>query len=343
MKRAKRAFTLVELLVAIGIIALLAVLLLAALKFAMAAARMTQCMNNLKQLGTAVHSFGNRNFHWGPAGPPNAFTDNGANGIPLQPINAVWNATALGSQNLGGIMRVPPPAPAQPKGSFFFNHGYLWRDRDVTDERVYYCPDMEGSNFVNDPTSPTAYETTLRLFTVVDPTTKAPIWTNPLQSASWGNGASGRETWLSSYDYRACLWLGQYYVNSVVSFDSGFSDSGLNFSRKTFSPLNLGKQAGETPILADTIQNPGGIRLAHGNARYNVVYADGHGAVVDDTNRAADLTQLVESWDGVNNRRDSQTIPIGQQQGWTTIASMRVTGTNYEYLEMVWAQIFTRP
>jgi prepilin-type N-terminal cleavage/methylation domain-containing protein/prepilin-type processing-associated H-X9-DG protein len=340
MKHSRRGFTMVELLVAIGILALLAVLLLAALRFAMASARLSQCMNNLKQVGTALHSFANRNKQWGPAGPPNAFTD-GRNGVPVQPVNAVWNARALGSQ--GGMLRVPAPAPAQTKGSFFFNTGYFWRDRDLTDERVFYCPDMEGTPFVNDASSTTSYESTLKRFTVVDPTTKAPIWTNPELTAMWGNGASGQEVWQTSYDYRSHLWLGEYYVNSVVSYDSGFSDSGLDFSRKSYKPVNLGKQAGESPILSDTIQNPGGIRLGHGNARYNVVYADGHGVVIDDTNRAADLTQLVESWDGTANQRTANTVPIGQQNGWTDIASMRLTGTNYENLELVWQQIFARP
>ncbi len=55
--RRRNAFTLIELLVVIAIIAVLIALLLPAVQAAREAARRTQCRNNLKQIGLALHNY----------------------------------------------------------------------------------------------------------------------------------------------------------------------------------------------------------------------------------------------------------------------------------------------
>ncbi len=80
----KRGFTLIELLVVIAIIAILIALLLPAVQQAREAARRTQCKNNLKQLGLAMH-----NYH----DTHGKFANGSQDAPPMHPApNRIWEA-----------------------------------------------------------------------------------------------------------------------------------------------------------------------------------------------------------------------------------------------------------
>lgn len=72
-RRRKFGFTLIELLVVIAIIAVLIALLLPAVQQAREAARRTQCKNNMKQIGLALHNYESSMSVF----PPGSFGDGG--------------------------------------------------------------------------------------------------------------------------------------------------------------------------------------------------------------------------------------------------------------------------
>jgi prepilin-type N-terminal cleavage/methylation domain-containing protein/prepilin-type processing-associated H-X9-DG protein len=117
----RRGFTLIELLVVVAIIGTLVALLLPAVQAAREAARRAQCVNNLKQVGLALHNY-HGSWNGFPVGFLYAFQGASPNSSPLQYRWSVLAQSApfLEHANLANALNFNFPIAFKPTGPALF-------------------------------------------------------------------------------------------------------------------------------------------------------------------------------------------------------------------------------
>src|SRR6476646_8857829 len=132
----RRAFTLVELLVVIGIIALLVSILLPTLNRARESARRTKCLSNLRSIGQLVTMYANQNRGQIPIGSSGktGWTGPSENFYFAYPEGANARLVGLGLIYAEGLLGHPGTVGGA--------------QTDASEGQVFYCPSqIEGSDW----------------------------------------------------------------------------------------------------------------------------------------------------------------------------------------------------
>ena len=116
MPSPRRGFTLIELLVVIAIIGVLIALLLPAVQAAREAARRSQCSNNLKQIGLALHNYEGAigAMPWGEG--PGGWNDWSALCLMLPYIEQKPLYDSLNFANTSNASKIGGGSPRTPRG-----------------------------------------------------------------------------------------------------------------------------------------------------------------------------------------------------------------------------------
>jgi prepilin-type N-terminal cleavage/methylation domain-containing protein/prepilin-type processing-associated H-X9-DG protein len=138
MTRTRAAFTLIELLVVIAIIAILIALLVPAVQKVREAAARTQCINNLKQIGLALHAYHDVNKKL----PPGAATDQPPFGVRGGGWGSSWKVFILPYIDQQAIFS---------KWQFIGSSGYTYRPNVLLIHNItippYRCPSSTLPDF----------------------------------------------------------------------------------------------------------------------------------------------------------------------------------------------------
>jgi prepilin-type N-terminal cleavage/methylation domain-containing protein/prepilin-type processing-associated H-X9-DG protein len=219
----RTGFTLIELLVVIAIIAILIGLLLPAVQKVREAAARTQCANNLKQLGLALHNYHDANGRL----PPGEVSQLSPTGQPLGTSanrNWVWSALILPYVEQAPLYDQLKPGTGQAPTSGSTPLGPLTR----TVPPVYRCPSDPGPDVnprlgnygkTNYPVSKVLcfIDTKTKITDIADGTS------NTLMVGERANPPGGQP-----FTHIGAVWAARSATNNSYAFEAGFMNVSMD-------------------------------------------------------------------------------------------------------------------
>ncbi|NNJ27799.1 DUF1559 domain-containing protein [Alienimonas chondri] len=314
----RSGFTLIELLVVIAIIAILVSLLLPAVQQAREAARRSQCQNNLKQLGLAMHNYhstykvfptgkgGSHNSYTPPSGPTDRHTGGNERWLSfLPPLLPFLDQGSLATQLKNPFVRQSDGKTFPPGGSFPDS----WEEpRWKTQIASLLCP--------TDTREPTGVAETN-------------------YAANWGDNGAGNHS--DNLSRARGMFAGRHWDNNYVHFSIADARDG---TVNTILIGEIGRDNGTEAFQSGYINGVSALAPLNGDAGNPDAYPDPKANCLDLAGDTANPGTYDTSSYGFGNRRGSD-YPAGGAGGTGFNTILPPNGPSCNAMSATWEAFVT--